>query len=67
MTKELIRNELIERYESTGRVGLTKPRNHTEAMQLIETVVDLYEEEPEEYNFTLKDITNKLKEFLDSF
>ena len=69
MTKQLIRDELIERYNETGRVGLSKPKSVSEALKMIDTIVDLYEEEeePQEYNFTLKDITNRLRTYLNNF
>ena len=68
MTKQLIRDELIERYNETGRVGLSKPKSISEAFKMIDTIVDLYEEEEkEEYNFTLKDITNRLRTYLNNF
>lgn len=40
--KEKIRRELLERYISTGKVGLIKPSSDDEAIDLIETVVELY-------------------------
>ena len=39
MERESIRQELIERYLSTGKVGLTRPKDDIEALDLIETVI----------------------------
>lgn len=62
MSKELMRRQLLERYLSTGRVGLTKPKNCDEAIDLIETVVEVYEDKP--VTMSLSEMTNKLKNIL---
>lgn len=67
MNKLSIREELIERYNATGKIGLTKPKSRQEAMSLIETLTLLYEDEPEEQIFTLKEVSNRLKEFFRDF
>ena len=63
MSKEQIRRDLLERYLSTGKVGLTKPKDDAEAIDLIETVVELYDNEP--VCMTLTELTGKLKDILD--
>ena len=62
MSRELLRRELLERYLSTGRVGLTKPKNDAEAIDLIETVVQLYDDSP--VKMSLTEVSNKLKNLL---
>ena len=57
-----MRKDLLERYLSTGRVGLTKPKNDEEAIDLIETVVELYDEKPT--TMSLSEVSNKLKDLL---
>ena len=63
MSKEVIRRDLLERYLSTGKVGLTKPKDDNEAIDMIETVVALYDDEP--VCMSLGEISNKLKDILD--
>lgn len=60
--KEQIRRDLLERYISTGRVGMTKPQTDAEAIDLIETVVELYEPTPT--HLTMSDMTSMFKELL---
>ena len=62
MSRELLRRELLERYLSTGRVGLTKPKNDAGAIDLIETVVQLYDDSP--VKMSLAEVSNKLKNLL---
>ena len=62
MSRELLRRELLERYLSTGRVGLTKPKNDAEAIDLIETVLQLYDDSP--VKMSLAEVSNKLKNLL---
>lgn len=62
MSRESLRRELLERYLSTGRVGLTKPKNDAEAIDLIETVVQLYDDSP--VKMSLAEVSNKLKNLL---
>lgn len=62
MSRELLRRELLERYLSTGRVGLTKPKDDAEAIDLIETVVQLYDDSP--VKMSLAEVSNKLKNLL---
>ena len=62
LSKEQMRRELLERYLSTGRVGLTKPKNDDEAIDLIETVVELYEDQP--VTMSLSEMSNKFKDLL---
>lgn len=63
LEKEQIRQELIERYLSTGKVGFTRPKDDMEALDLIETVVELYKPAPT--NMSLTEISQKLKDVLD--
>jgi hypothetical protein len=63
VSKEKMRKDLLERYLSTGRVGLTKPKTDEEAIDLIETVVELYDEKPS--TMSLSEVSNKLKSLLD--
>lgn len=62
MSRELLRRELLERYLSTGRVGLTKPKDDAEAIDLIETVGQLYDDSP--VKMSLAEVSNKLKNLL---
>lgn len=62
MSKEQMRKNLLERYLSTGKVGLTKPENDEEAIDLIETVVELYDEKP--VSMSLSEVSSKLKDLL---
>ena len=48
--KEKVRRNLLERYLSTGKVGLIKPKSTDEAIDLIETVVDMYVDVPKNNN-----------------
>ena len=61
-SKEKIRRELLERYISTGKVGLVKPTSDDEAIDLIETVVELYDEP---IKITVADLSEQFKEILD--
>lgn len=61
--QERIRRELLERYISTGKVGLIKPSSDNEAIDLIETVVELYTEEPKKV--TVADLSEQFKKMLD--
>lgn len=63
MDKELIRKNLLERYLSTGKVGLIKPKTDEEAIDLIETVVELYDPKP--VTISLSEMSNKLRDLLD--
>ena len=62
--KEKIRRELIERYLSTGKVGMRSPKSDEEAVDLIETVVEMYEEEPPK-TLSLSEMSAKFKNLLD--
>ena len=62
-SKEQLRRELLERYISTGKVGLTKPSTQEEAIDLIETVVDLYEAPPA--TMTINEVSQRLKNMLE--
>ena len=42
---ESLREELLERYKNTGKIGFTKPKSDEEAYALIETVISLYQKE----------------------
>lgn len=61
--KEKIRKDLLERYISTGKVGLIKPKDDSEAIDLIETVVEMYSDEP--VKVSLADMSNQFKHLLD--
>lgn len=62
-----LKEELLERYHSTGRVGFCNPKTLQEAYSLIDTIVKLYEEdttnEKEEVVISLSEMTEKLKNF----
>lgn len=62
-SKEQLRRELLERYISTGKVGLTKPKTQEEAIDLIETVIDLYEVPSK--TMSISEVSSKLKNMLD--
>lgn len=63
MDKDQLRRDLIERYLSTGKVGLTRPKDDLEAIDLIETAVDLYKPTPT--TMSLSEISQKLKNVLE--
>lgn len=67
--QEQVRRELIERYEETGRVGFNKPKSLDEALELINTISRLYENDKEVENvvISLSDITEKLRTFFDKY
>lgn len=62
MSKEQLRKDLLERFISTGKVGLIRPKNIDEAIDLIETVVQTYEDKP--VTMSLSEISNKFKDLL---
>ena len=64
-----IKQELIERYEQTGKIGFSKPATREEAYQLIETLSNLCESntEPEIVTLSLTQLTDKLREFFKNF
>ena len=62
-----IKQELLERYNATGKIGFVKPINDNEAYKMIETIADMYNEEPEEIVLTLDDIATRMKTFFDKF
>lgn len=62
MSKEQVRIDLLERYIATGTVGLIKPKSDDEAIELIETVVALYDDEP--VCLTLSEMADKFKQLL---
>ncbi len=62
-SKDKLRRSLLERYISTGKVGLIKPATDEEAIDLIETVVDLYDVQPT--SMSLSEMSDKLKNMLD--
>lgn len=65
-----IKSELTERYFQTGKIGFTKPESEIEAFQIIETLAQLFEEEPTEQEETvinLSDITERLRNFFKEF
>lgn len=71
--KEKIRRELLERYISTGKVGLIKPSSDDEAIDLIETVVELYKpqevvEKPADntpIKITVSELSDQFQKMLD--
>ena len=69
MNKSEIRKELLERYNTTGRIGLSKPKNYDEAISIIETLVNIHDdtEQQEEVVINLSDMTEKLREFFNNF
>lgn len=65
-----LRQELLERYLSTGKIGFLKPKNLNEANSIIQTLTELYavDEQPkEEITISLTELTHKLREFLNNF
>lgn len=62
-SKEQLRRDLLQRYLSTGKVGFQKPKTDEEAIDLIETVVNLYDAKPT--TITLTEMSNKFKDILD--
>lgn len=63
MSKEQVRKDLLERYVSTGMVGFIRPKSDDDAIDLIETVVNLYDDEP--VCMSLTEMANKYKQILD--
>ena len=64
--KDQVRQELIERYEKTGKLGFTKPNSKEEAYALIDLIAN-YEEPEEKVILNITDLTNKMKCFFDKF
>lgn len=64
VSKEKLRRDLLERYISTGKVGLIKPGSDADAIDLIETVVDLYNSNKPTTR-TLSEMSNQMKKMLD--
>lgn len=64
VSKEKLRRDLLERYISTGKVGLIKPASDADAIDLIETVVDLYNSNKPTTR-TLSEMSNQMKKMLD--
>ena len=63
-----LKDELIERYEQTGRIGFHKPKTKEEAYELIETILDCYNTpEPETITINLSDLTKSMNNFLNNF
>lgn len=62
MSNDKLRRDLLERYISTGKVGLTKPKNTDEALDLIETVIEMYDTKP--VCMSLSELSDKLKDIL---
>ena len=62
-----IREELLERYQQTGKIGFIKPKNLDEAMSIIDNLTCAYEEEPEEVIITLSEVDDKMKKFFTKF
>ena len=59
-----LREDLEKRWRETGKVGFERVRSYKHAMELIETVVQLYEEEQREISSSLKDLAKELKYYL---
>lgn len=62
-----VREELLERYQQTGKIGFIKPKNLDEAISIIDSLTCAYEEEPEEVVITLPEITERMKNFFEKF
>jgi ABC-type Fe3+-hydroxamate transport system substrate-binding protein len=69
-----VKNELIERYQQTGKIGFTKPATEEEAYQIIETLAQVFERDEEvakevveETVINLSDITERLRNFFKNF
>ena len=62
-----VREELLERYQQTGKIGFIKPKSLDEAISIIDSLTCAYEEEPEEIIITLPHIVKKMKNFFDKF
>ena len=66
-----IKQELIERYQATGKIGFIKPQSIEEAYSIIDTLSETYEIEStqpvEEVTISISELTQKLREFLDKF
>lgn len=66
-----VKNELIERYQQTGKIGFTKPATEEEAYQIIETLAQVFERDEEEVVeetvINLSDITERLRNFFKNF
>ena len=63
MTKEEFRIHLLEYYLSTGKVGLTTPESEDEAIDLVEMLVNSYNDKP--INITIQELAQKYKHFFD--
>ena len=65
-----LKDELIERYLATGKIGFVKPKSLEEAYSIIDTVVGIYNEDIEEtevVTVNLKELTEQMKNFFNKF
>ena len=59
-----LREQLLEKYNATGKIGFSRPKSLEEALSIIETLCEAYDEPKEEFAvYNLSDITNKLRSF----
>lgn len=61
-----LREDLLKRWRETGKIGFERVRSQAKAYQLIDTIVDLYEEEEasKEVYVSLKELSKELKNFI---
>lgn len=59
-----LEEELFDRWQKTGRIGFEKVRTKKQARALIETIVEIYDEQCDENCVTLKELAKDLKKFL---
>lgn len=59
-----LKEDLLKRWEATHKIGFEKVRSRQHAIELIETIVALYENENSETRISLKDLAADLKFFI---
>ena len=65
-----IKEELLERYLNTGKIGFLKPKSLEEAYSIIDVVSEMYEEDnkcEEVITISLHDIAEKMRNFFTDF
>lgn len=58
-----VKKALIEKYESTGKIGFAKPSNQEEAYALINLIAESFVQE--EVSISIQDIINDMKKILE--
>ena len=62
-----LKEELLERWESTGKIGFERVHSRNRAIELIETINQLYQQEQQEIqenSITFKDLVEDMRNFI---